>query len=238
MAGVEQVMPEIEWLLFDQYGTLVDMQAGLTEAVTPFLRDKGWRGDPNRFVTWWRRTHFENSMIDALCDRGHTSYREIGHISVSQVMDRSGIDHTPAEVAWLVGRIESLQPFPDVPDALRRLHTRFKLAILSNGDRDMLEAAKPHIRHGMDQTLSVEDAGFFKPHWKTYAFAETALETGRANVLFVANHEFDCVGAKAFGMRAAFINRRERKFGGWQWQPDLAVTSFGALADLLVGEEK
>ncbi len=114
MPGIESLRREIKWLLFDQYGTLVDMQAGLTEAVTPFLRDKGWSGDPRRFVTWWRRTHFENSMIDALCDRGHTSYREIGHLSVAQVMERSGIAHTPDEVAWLVSRIESLKPFPDV----------------------------------------------------------------------------------------------------------------------------
>src|SRR6516164_7038583 len=69
---------EIKVLAFDQYGTIVDMQKGLTEAVTPFLKRKGWHGEPNSFVTWSRRTHFENSMIDALCDRGHTPYRQIG----------------------------------------------------------------------------------------------------------------------------------------------------------------
>ena len=69
---------EVSTLMFDQYGTVVDMQGGLTEMVAPFLAGKGWRGDPHRFVTWWRRTHFEDSMIDSLCDRGHTSYREIG----------------------------------------------------------------------------------------------------------------------------------------------------------------
>ena len=73
---------EIKALAFDQYGTIVDMQKGLTEAVTPFLKEKGWDGEPNSFVTWWRRTHFENSMIDALCDRGHTPYRQIGHRAV------------------------------------------------------------------------------------------------------------------------------------------------------------
>jgi 2-haloacid dehalogenase len=81
---------EIKVLAFDQYGTIVDMQKGLTEAVTPFLKLKGWDGEPNSFVTWWRRTHFENSMIDALCDRGHTPYRQIGHRAVSYVMDRCG----------------------------------------------------------------------------------------------------------------------------------------------------
>ena len=63
---------ETKVLVFDQYGTVVDMQTGLTEMVTSFLEKKGWNGDAHRFVTWWRRTHFENSMIDSLCDRGHT----------------------------------------------------------------------------------------------------------------------------------------------------------------------
>ena len=47
------------------------MQAGLTEAIRPYLAAKGWRGEPGRLVTWWRRTHFENSMIDALLHRQH-----------------------------------------------------------------------------------------------------------------------------------------------------------------------
>src|SRR5215468_2823366 len=88
----------VEVLTFDLYGTVVDMQRGLTEAVTPFLKQKGWSGKPGSFVTWWRRTHFENSMIDALIDRGHTPYRQVGHRAVSHVMDRCKIDYTQDEV--------------------------------------------------------------------------------------------------------------------------------------------
>ena len=122
------------------------MQVGLTQAVTPFLESKGWDGSPHRFVTWWRRTHFENSMIDSLCDRGHTSYREIGQRAVSFVMDRCGISYTREEVSWLVGQIETLKPFPDVIAALEQLRLGgYKLAILSNGDRDMLQAAQPTL---------------------------------------------------------------------------------------------
>src|SRR5262245_17655419 len=100
MATPEMLRREIKALAFDQYGTIVDMQKGLTEAVTPFLKRKGWDGKPNSFVTWWRRTHFENSMIDALCDRGHTPYREIGQRAVAYVMDRCGIGYTADEVRW------------------------------------------------------------------------------------------------------------------------------------------
>jgi len=63
MAQADDVRASIKVCMFDQYGTVVDMQTGLTEAAAPFLAAKGWQGDPNSFVTWWRRTHFENSMI-------------------------------------------------------------------------------------------------------------------------------------------------------------------------------
>ncbi len=66
-------------------------------------------------------------MIDSLCDRGHTSYRQIGHRAVSQVMRRAGIDHTHDEVRWLVSCIEGLKPLPDVLEALGRLHERYRL---------------------------------------------------------------------------------------------------------------
>ena len=225
----------IKTLLFDQYGTIVDMQKGLTEAVTPFLRQKGWAGKPDSFVTWWRRTHFENSMIDALCDRGHTPYREIGQRAVAYVMDRCGIRHTQDEVRGLVSEIERLKPFPDVIAALGRLRAKgYRLAILSNGDRDMLKAAGPHIGFAFDHVISVEEAGYFKPHWKTYAKAEEIVGEQKDRILFVANHAFDCIGAKSYGMRAAFIDRRKRPFGATPHQPDLIVADFSELAAALV----
>ncbi len=211
MERPEVLTREVKALVFDQYGTIVDMQGGLTEAVTPFLRDKGWDGNPHQFVTWWRRTHYENSMIDALCDRGHTPYRQIGHRAVSHVMDRSGLAYTQDEVRWLVTQIETLKPFPDVIEALHRLRAAgYRLIILSNGDRDMLAAAGPHIGFPFDHVISVQEAGYFKPHWKTYAKAEEIVGLDRSSCLFVANHAFDCVGAKSYGMRTAFIDRTSR----------------------------
>lgn len=225
---------EIKVLVFDQYGTIVDMQKGLTEAVTPFLERKGWRGDADSFVTWWRRTHFENSMIDALCDRGHTPYRQIGQRAVSYVMERCGIPYTQDEVRSLVGEIEKLRPFPDVVAALGRLRSGgYRLAILSNGDRDMLEAARPYIGFAFDRVISVQEAGYFKPHWKTYAKAEELLGEDRSSILFVANHAFDCIGAKSYGMRTAFIDRRKRPFGETPHRPDLIVADFAELAAAL-----
>jgi 2-haloacid dehalogenase len=215
--------------MFDLYGTVVDMQGGLTRAVTPYLAEKGWTGRPDALVTWWRRTHFENSMIDALLHREHTPYREIGRRALAYTLERAGIEHTDDEVRALVSEIERLQPFPDAVQALRRLKGRYQLTILSNGDPDMLEAARPYLGVEFDRIISVAEAGSFKPHVATYRTAAELLGAPPDAILFVANHAFDCVGAKAYGMRTCFVDRRKRPFGAWPYAPDLVV---GDLADL------
>ena len=99
----------------------------------------------------------------------------------------------------------------------------FKLGILSNGDQDMLENAKQFIGFDMDFTISVQEAGYFKPHWKTYRLVELKTRIDKKNCLFVANHAFDCIGAKSFEMHTAFIDRRKRPFGHTPFQPDIIV---------------
>jgi 2-haloacid dehalogenase len=220
--------------MFDQYGTVVDMQKGLTEAATPYLKGKGWDGRPDAFVTWWRRTHFENSMIDALLHREHTPYREIGHRALAYTLTRAAIPYTMDEVRSLVAQIERLTPFPDVPEALARLRTRYKNVVLSNGDPDMLEAAKAFHKVPFDAVISVAAAGSFKPHVATYKKAAGIMGVNADEILFVANHAFDCIGAKSAGMHTAFIDRRMRPFGMTPHQPDLVVPDMSALADALV----
>jgi len=233
MTGAGDLKASIKVCMFDQYGTIVDMQSGLTEAAKPYLQAKGWKGNPNSFVTWWRRTHFENSMIDALLGREHTPYREIGHRSVALVLERAGIAYTMDEVRDLVAQIEKLRPFPEVPEALARLQARYRLAVLSNGDPDMLEAAKQYHRIPFDRVISVAVANAFKPHVATYVKAAEIMGVRLEQVLFVANHAFDCVGAKSAGMRTAFIDRRRRPFGITPHQPDLLVSSMRELADVM-----
>jgi 2-haloacid dehalogenase len=172
-------------------------------------------------------------MIDALLHRGHTSYREIGHLSVAHVLDRAGIAHTKQEVQDLVAAIERLRCFPEVPAALARLQARYRLVVLSNGDPDMLEAAKPYHGIPFDRVISVAEAGSFKPHVATYTKAAELIGLPMEQILFVANHAFDCVGAKSAGMHTAFIDRRRRPFGHWPQQPDILVRSMTELAGLM-----
>ena len=230
----EAIKSTVKVCMFDQYGTVVDMQGGLTAIAAPFLRAKGWTGNPNSFVTWWRRTHYENSMIDALLHREHTPYREIGHRAVAHVMDRAGIRYTRDEVRYLVGEIEKLKPFPEVPEALARIKTRYALVVLSNGDPDMLEAAKQYHKVAFDQVISVAEANSFKPHVATYTKAAELCGVKPDQILFVANHAFDCIGAKSAGMRTAFIDRRSRPFGETPHQPDILVPTMKDLADAIV----
>jgi len=233
MTATETIRAGVGICMFDLYGTVVDMQGGLTAAIAPWLAAKGWKGEPSRLVTWWRRTHFENSMIDALLEREHIPYREIGRISLSYTLERAGIPYTRPEVERLVAEIERLKPFPEVVAALERLKRKYRLVILSNGDPDMLDAIRPHLGFEFDRVISVADAGRFKPHAATYRKAAELMAVRPEQILFVANHAFDCVGAKACGMRAVFIDRRKRPFGDWPYQPDFIVGNFTELADAL-----
>ena len=219
--------------MLDQYGTVVDIQGGLTRVAAPYLAAKGWQGNPSSFVTWWRRTHFENSMIDALLHKQHTPYREIGFRAVCHVLERAGIAYTDDEVRGLVAAIERLECFPEVPAALARLQTKYQLVVLSNGDPDMLEAAKPYHGIPFDRVLSVAEANSFKPHVDTYTRAAGLLGLSMEQILFVANHAFDVIGAKAAGMHTAFINRRDRPFERTPYQPDIVVHTMQELAELL-----
>jgi 2-haloacid dehalogenase len=149
-------------------------------------------------------------------------------------MTRARIPHTEEEVRWLVACIERLKCFPEVPEALARLQSRYKIVVLSNGDPDMLEEAKKHHGIPFDAVISVAEANAFKPHRATYEMAARKMGVAMDEVLFVANHEFDCVGAAAAGMRTAFIDRRQRPFAKWPYQPDFILPSMTALADAMV----
>jgi len=227
-------LENVEALMFDFYGTVVDMQAGLTAAIAPYLAGKGYTGDPARVVTWWRRTHFENSMIDALLHRGHTPYREIGRRSLDLTLERAGVSHTDREVTRLVSEIERLRPFADVPDALARLGGRYRLVVLSNGDPDMLERGIRFSGLAFDRAISAAEAGSFKPDSATYRTAAELVALPVDAILLVACHAFDCVGARACGMRTAFVDRRGRPFGQTPHRPDLIVPDFPALAAALL----
>lgn len=227
----------VQAVMFDFYGTVVDMQGSLTRAITPYLERKDYTSNPpGRLVTWWRRTHFENSMIDALLHRDHTPYRQIGFEALDYTLERAGIEHTDDEVRALVSEIGRLDPFPDVIQALTDIKDHgLRLYILSNGDPDLLAAGVPFSKTGhlWDRVISVAEADSFKPHRTTYQTAAALVGLGRQDILFVADHAFDCIGAKAAGLRTAFIDRRKRPFGNGRYPADVTVSDMAELAAVL-----
>ena len=112
MATAAELKKNVKVVMFDQYGTVVDMQGGLTEVVTPYLKEKGWNGRPDAFVTWWRRTHFENSMIDALLS---LSFNLHAHKGTYALLLGSGISRSAGiSTGWeitldMVSRLAHLQ---------------------------------------------------------------------------------------------------------------------------------
>jgi len=130
--------------------------------------------------------------------------------------------HSPGGHVGIKERMDLTRFIRDVPDFPEP-------GILFKDITPLLGDAK-----AFDHTISVEEVGYFKPHWKTYAKAEEILGDERAGILFVANHVFDCVGAKSYGFNTAFIDRRKQPFGSWPEQPDLIVTDLKELADALI----
>uniref|UniRef100_UPI0025930850 HAD-IA family hydrolase n=1 Tax=uncultured Methylobacterium sp. TaxID=157278 RepID=UPI0025930850 len=145
-----------------------------------------------------------------------------------------GESYTMDEVRGLVAEIEKLECFPEVPEALAQLQTKYQLVVLSNGDPDMLETAKQYHKVPFDKVISVAEANAFKPHVATYTKAAEILGLRMDEILFVANHAFDVIGAKAAGMQTAMINRRNRPFERTPYQPDITVPTMTDLAHAMV----
>ena len=196
----ERDLDGVRTLMFDFYGTVVDMQSGLTEAITPYLRAKGSTLEPGRVVTWWRRTHFEASMIDALLTAiTRRTARSASRPSTTPSNGPASPTPPRRSPSWSA-RSSACARSPTWSTRSTTLKAHgYALVILSNGDPDMLERGVPYsgTAHLFDRVISVAEAGAFKPHVATYRTACSLLGVEAEQVLFVANHAFDCVGAKA-----------------------------------------
>jgi 2-haloacid dehalogenase len=133
-------------------------------------------------------------------------------------------------VAW-----QSLSPFPEVVAGLERLKTRFKLVALSNGEPDFLaHLVKNRIKWDFDDVISVQVVGAFKPHPGVYRRAAHILGLEIGECLMVSANSFDVMGARACGMRGAFVNRYALPYEDSPHVPDVTVTNFTELADALL----
>ena len=212
--------------VFDAYGTLFDVHSIVVVARTI-------APDPQALSLLWRQKQLEYTWLRSLMERYEDFWVVTGQ-ALRFAMRRLGITATEAQVAALMDAYLALQPFAEVPSALRRL-AGTPLAILSNGSPRMLEGA---VRSsGLDgvfaYVLSVDAVGVYKPSPRVYELAPLALGVEPGEVLFVSSNGWDVAGAAAFGFRTCWCNRANAPAEEMDVAPDYEVDRLDAIADKL-----
>jgi 2-haloacid dehalogenase len=147
----------------------------------------------------------------------------------------NNIEVSDARVDRVIGSFRELMPFGDAALALRRLKERFAVVALSNGDQWLLEhVAEKQISFDFDRLISVESAGYFKPHPAVYRSAARLLQSDPAELMMVSSHGFDVVGARACGFEAAYVNRYGLPPDESVYKPGIVAKNFADLADQLL----
>ena len=232
--ATETLREETRVLAFDLWDTLLDRESTLVPVLGDLLERHESDDDPRILLRRYLAMHFRDSMIDSLIPGPHTPFKEISRRALAYRLEQVGLDVPDEEVRAVIRAWKELEPYPDVDEALARLGGEYELVGLSNGDPDMLAAVRPNFGVDLDGVISVAEAGAYKPHRASYDLCCERFGAAPHEVLFVTAHTFDLVGAKAVGMRGAFLNRHDNPFGGWPHRPDLVVDDTPALADALL----
>ena len=130
----------------------------------------------------------------------------------------------------------TLDAYPDAPEVLQQLRgAGFATAILLNGSPAMLAAVVGNARLGglLDQVLSVEEAGVYKPHPRVYQLAVDHLAVPPREIAFISSNGWDAWAASAFGMRAIWCNRQSQSRERLPGAPDREIRSLAELPALL-----
>jgi 2-haloacid dehalogenase len=130
----------------------------------------------------------------------------------------------------------TLDPFPEVPDVLRRLKAAgMRTAILSNGSPKMLDAVVNAAKLDplLDAVLSVEAVGVYKPHRKVYQLAIDRLGVPASAISFQSSNAWDAYAASAFGMKVVWCNRYRQRPERLPGAPDREVQSLVELPKLI-----
>jgi 2-haloacid dehalogenase len=202
------------WATFDCYGTLIDWNGGIRAQLVRLFGEE-------RAGELLHRYHELEPELEA---DGTRSYREV----LTEAMRRLG---APAgQETALADSLPDWQPFPEVPLALEEARGRgWKLAILSNTDRDYIEASMQRLGGGFELAIAASEIGSYKPvlgHWR--AFEE---QLGRPPDVHVAASLFhDVAPANELGLPSIWINRLGETPGP---QPTRELPDLSRLAETL-----
>jgi 2-haloacid dehalogenase len=221
------MLPRVEagarWATFDCYGTLVDWNAGVrAELERLFGSAQGER--------LLERYHEVEPRVQR--ERPEASYREVMASVLEDVASSAGVS-LPAEERDALGRsLPGWPVFPEVPDALAEARSRgWRLAALTNSDRDLIDASLEAIGVPFDGTVVASEIGSYKPahgHWRTF-YESTGADPG-LHVHVAQSHFHDIAPADELGIRSVWINRLgERR----EPAPTRELRDLNGLADVL-----
>jgi len=218
----------IKACVFDAYGTLFDYGSAATRC-----KDRlGENLEP--LIRLWRDKQLQYTWLRAAQGR-HADFWQVTGDALDFAFETLGIADGALRQR-LMDLYLTLDPFPEVEAVLRKLkQAGMMTAILSNGTPSMLKAAvsASGIEDLLDEVLSVEGAGVYKPHPKVYQLAVEKLGMQSEAIAFSSSNAWDVHAASAFGMRTVWCNRYGQKAERLPGKPDRIVTSLVALPALV-----
>src|SRR4051794_3820807 len=155
----------------------------------------------------WRIKQLEYTWLRSLMRR-YQDFSAVTRDSLAYTLKVLGLKHDADVFERIMEKYLHLDLYPDAAATLAAMRDR-KLAILSNGSPAMLEALVRNsgLDRVLDATISVDPQKIFKPSREAYALIESTLGVAPDDVLFVSSNPWDACGAKAFGLKVAWIER-------------------------------
>jgi 2-haloacid dehalogenase len=191
----------IKAVVFDAYGTLYDIQSVAT------VTEQAFPGYGDIITQIWRIKQLEYTWFRSLMQR-YEDFSVVTRDSLAYTLRVLGLAPDAAAFDRIMDKYLHLDLYPDALSTLTALKGR-KLAILSNGSSDMLNALVRNsgLDRVLDATISVDQKRIFKPAPDAYTLIESNLGVRPTEVLFVSSNPWDACGAKAFGLNVAWIER-------------------------------
>jgi 2-haloacid dehalogenase len=190
----------MRWATFDCYGTLIDWNAGITAVLEQLW---GVEQAPKLL----ERYHELEPEIQA---EQYRSYAEVLTLTLEALAREFGYGIPEGESGLLVQSLPDWPPFEEVPASLAELRRRgWKLAILSNSDRDLIEASMRRLGVPFDLAIVAEDVHSYKPahgHWERFYGVTTADRKHHVHV--AQSHFHDIVPANELELTSVWVNRR------------------------------
>ena len=224
-------LARVNCLTFDIFGTVIDLAGSLAGPAGEFLAAHGSEMTGEAFYPEWRERQRIEQYQDNLLMLGHSGYLETCRRAFVYCLKKHNVSYTAGAVSEFMKVYKNLQPYGDAIEGLRSLAGRYKLVALSNGEQWYLEELLgSNVPVRFDAIISVDQVGAFKPSPGVYRKAVQRLRCEPGEIMMVAAHAFDILGAQACGFKAAYVNRYKLPTEDSEYQPDIIVDDFIELA--------